>query len=224
MDLENYQSILAKVNSYDATLVAVSKTKPVEDIEALHQKGQVVFGENKIQEMCDKQSQLPDDIEWHMIGHIQRNKVKYMAPFVSLVHGVDRFKVLRELNKQAQKVERVQDCLLQMHIADEESKFGFDQKELEEMLADPSFAELQNVRIRGLMGMATFTDDEKQIRKEFKGLRQLYEQLQNGVFADKQGFSILSMGMSGDYAIALEEGSNMVRIGSLIFGERHYDK
>lgn len=203
-----------------ATLIAVSKTKPVEDIIQAYEAGHRDFGENKIQEMADKYEQLPKDIRWHMIGHVQGNKIKYMAPFVHLVHGIDKNKRLKELDKEAAKNDRVIDCLLQVHIASEDTKFGFDETEVLEVLTNTPEENYPNVRIRGLMGMATFTDDEVQVRNEFKGLFQLFSKAkaQLGLLH----FDILSMGMSGDYQLAIDEGSTMVRIGSSIFGERNY--
>ncbi|QES91310.1 YggS family pyridoxal phosphate-dependent enzyme [Empedobacter brevis] len=199
------------------TLVAVSKTKPVEDLQEAYEAGIRDFGENKIQEMCDKYEVLPKDIRWHMIGHVQTNKVKYMAPFVHLIHGVDSLKLLKEIDKQAQKNNRVIDVLLQQFIADEETKFGLDDKEIRQIMQE-EIQSLPHIRVVGLMGMATFTDDENQIRKEFKTLKSNFEYLKNNF----ENISILSMGMSGDYQIAIEEGSTMVRIGSSIFGYRNY--
>lgn len=201
----------------NVTLVAVSKTKTNEEILEAYEAGQRHFGENRIQEMTEKWDVLPKDISWHMIGHVQRNKVKYMAEYVSLVHGVDSLRLLKEINKQVKKHDRTIDCLLQIHIAEEDTKFGLSEQELEEMVSSETFQEMKNVRIRGLMGMATFTDDENQIRKEFKNLKSLYDKLQ----AKLDGIDTLSMGMSGDYQIAIEEGSTMVRIGSSIFGARN---
>lgn len=203
-----------------ATLVAVSKTKPISDIEEAYAAGHRDFGENKIQEMCDKYEALPKDIRWHMIGHVQGNKIKYMAPFVHLVHGIDKAKRLKELDKEAAKNDRVIDCLMQVHIAKEETKFGFSEEEVIEVLTSNPEGKYPNVRIRGLMGMATFTDNELQVRNEFKGLFQLYSKLKGEL--GKSHFDTLSMGMSGDYQLAIDEGSNMVRIGSSIFGERNY--
>lgn len=200
------------------TLVAVSKTKPNEDLQEAYDAGQRIFGENKVQEMTRKWKELPKDIQWHMIGHVQRNKVKYMASFVSLIHGVDSFKLLKEINKQGKKNDRKIPCLLQIHIAEEDTKFGFDEKELLELVQDKAFLELDHVEIKGLMGMATFTDDKNQIRREFKSLNTLFQRLKTNL----DGLEILSMGMSGDYQIAIEEGSTMVRIGSSIFGARNY--
>ncbi|MBT4905102.1 MAG: YggS family pyridoxal phosphate-dependent enzyme [Flavobacteriaceae bacterium] len=199
-------------------LVAVSKTKPNADIEEAYAAGQRIFGENKIQEMTQKWETLPKDIQWHMIGNVQTNKVKYMAPYVSLIHGVDRYKLLKEINKQAAKSDRVIDCLLQMHIAQEDSKFGFNKEELEAVVIDLKTNPLPHIRIKGLMGMATFTDNQDQIRSEFKTLKQQFDWLQT----QHPEANELSMGMSGDYALAIEEGSTMIRVGSKIFGSRNY--
>jgi len=200
------------------TLVAVSKTKPNEDILEAYEAGQRVFGENKVQEMVQKWEDLPKDIEWHMIGHLQRNKVKYMAEFVSLIHGVDSPRLLKEINKHAKKHDRVIPCLLQIHIAEEDTKFGLDEKELNELIDSDVFKAMENIKIVGLMGMATFTKDEKQVRREFAQLKSMFDALKTKL----SYISILSMGMSGDYNIAIEEGSTMVRIGSSIFGARNY--
>ncbi|RKS50746.1 hypothetical protein BC962_2520 [Gillisia mitskevichiae] len=201
------------------SLVAISKTKPNSDLLEAYEGGQRLFGENKIQEMAEKWESLPKDIEWHMVGHVQRNKVKYMAPFVSLIHAVDSLKLLKEINKEAEKNERTISCLLQIKIAEEESKFGLDAEEAKEILASEEFSELKNIQVKGLMGMATFSDDEAKVRGEFDYLKSVYED-----FKKKQTqFEILSMGMSGDYKIAVSCGSNMVRIGSAIFGERNYN-
>ena len=201
------------------TLVAVSKTKPIPDLMEGYNAGQRIFGENKIQEMAEKWEAMPKDIEWHMIGHVQTNKVKFMAPFVSLIHGVDSLKLLEEINKQAQKNNRIIDCLLQIHIAEEETKFGLDEKELNEILSSATFQEMKNIRIVGLMGMATFTDNQNQIKKDFTHLKSIYDKLQLRKDAINR-VSTLSMGMSGDYQLAIECGSTMVRIGSSIFGNR----
>nr|WP_321412463.1 YggS family pyridoxal phosphate-dependent enzyme [uncultured Allomuricauda sp.] len=200
------------------TLVAVSKTKPNEDILEAYEAGQRIFGENKVQEMVQKWEDLPKDIEWHMIGHVQRNKVKYMAEFVSLIHGVDSPRLLKEINKQAKKHDRVIPCLLQMHIAEEDTKFGLDQNELFQLIESDAFQAMENIKIVGLMGMATFTDDENQVRREFIQLKSIFDELKTKL----NDIAILSMGMSGDYKIAIEEASNMVRIGSSIFGARNY--
>lgn len=202
------------------TLVAVSKTWPVADLLEAYNAGQRVFGENKIQEMTDKWEQMPKDIEWHMIGHVQTNKVKYMAPFVSLVHGVDSLKLLAEINKQAKKNNRVINCLLQMHIAEEETKFGMNEKELDELLQSDEFKQMENIKVKGLMGMATFTNDENQVKKEFTHLKNIFDNLVKQSETLNLQPETLSMGMSGDYKIAIECGTTMVRIGSSIFGVR----
>lgn len=199
------------------TLVAVSKTKPMSYIQEAYDEGQRVFGENRVQEMTEKWENMPKDIEWHMIGHLQRNKVKYMAEYVSLVHGVDSPRLLAEINKQAEKYNRVISCLLQVHIAEEDTKFGFNEEELLDLVANEEFKAFKNVKIVGLMGMATFTDNMDQVRREFASLKSLFTKLKSN-YVD---FTILSMGMSGDYNIAIEEGSTMVRIGSSIFGSRN---
>jgi PLP dependent protein len=212
----NIQNIKSSLPPH-VTLVAVSKTKPVADIMQAYDAGQRIFGENKIQEMAAKYAEMPKDIAWHMIGHVQSNKVKYMAPFVSLVHGVDGLKLLQEIDKQAKKHNRIIDCLLQMHIASEETKFGMDENELKNLLESETYKNLQNIKVKGLMGMATFTDNEQQIKNEFQYLKTVFDKyaLQN------PDFNILSMGMSGDYQLAIACGSNMVRIGSSIFGGRN---
>ena len=214
-NLENIKKTLPE----DVTLVAVSKTKPIEDLQEAYETGQRIFGENKIQEMTQKWEVLPKDIEWHMIGHVQRNKVKYMASYVSLVHGVDSFRLLKEIDKQGKKNERVINCLLQMHIAEEATKFGLDANELDEIIHSEEFSQLGNIKIVGLMGMATFTDNEAHLRREFKLLKSHFVMLQK----ELPEANTLSMGMSGDYKIAIEEGSTMVRIGSGIFGARNYN-
>lgn len=203
------------------TLVAVSKTHPAEVLMEAYQAGQRDFGENKIQEMADKAAQLPNDIRWHFIGHVQTNKIKYMAPFVYLVHGVDREKVLQELNKEAAKNNRIINCLLQVHIAREETKFGFSTDELKQLLTENLIEKYPHVRICGLMGMATFTDNEEQVRNEFRELKSLFNEAFTQIL-QPSAFNTLSMGMSGDYTTAIQEGSNMVRIGTAIFGERDY--
>ncbi len=202
------------------TLVAVSKTKPVEDILSIYQCGQKVFGENKVQELCSKFESMPKDIEWHLIGHLQTNKVKYIAPFVSLIHAVDSLKLLQEINKQAQKHNRVINCLLQIYIAKEESKFGLDFDEAISILHSQEFVALEHINIVGLMGMATNTDDQSIVKKEFTHLEKFYQELKKDNTIAHCNFSILSMGMSNDYALAIDCGSNMVRIGSSIFGNR----
>jgi len=203
----------------NVTLVAVSKTKPVADLMEAYEAGQRVFGENKIQEMADKFEQMPKDIEWHMIGHVQTNKVKFMATFVSLVHGVDSLKLLEEINKQALKNDRIIDCLLQIHIAEEDTKFGLDEVELNNLLNSETFKNLKNIKVKGLMGMATFTENQDQIKKEFLHLKSIFDQTQELKSVNCQ-LSTLSMGMSGDYQLAIDCGSTMVRIGSSIFGTR----
>jgi pyridoxal phosphate enzyme (YggS family) len=200
-------------------LVAVSKTKPIEVLEDAYQAGQRVFGENRIQEMAEKYEQLPKDIEWHMIGHVQGNKIKYMAPFVHMVHGMDKPKRLNELNKEAAKNDRVINCLIQIHIAEEESKFGFSYEEASNFLNQNLEEKYPNLNVRGLMGMATNTGDKEKIRSEFRSLNQFFERMKGNQALS--GFDTLSMGMSGDFLIAIEEGANLVRIGSSIFGERN---
>lgn len=219
--MEYIKQNLAKINSEipeNVTLVAVSKTKPIADIQEAYDAGQRIFGENKIQEMVQKHEALPKDIEWHMIGHLQRNKVKYMAHFVQLIHGVDSFKTLQEIHKQAAKHHRVIDCLLQVKIAKEDSKFGFTFEEIREILNSNEFKELTNVRIVGLMGMATFTDNQNQLEDEFSSLHDLFNE-QKEIHSS---LTTLSMGMSGDYPIAIKHGSTMIRVGSSIFGARNY--
>lgn len=201
------------------TLVAVSKTKPVSDLIEAYEAGQRIFGENKIQEMTQKWEQMPKDIQWHMIGHVQTNKVKYMAPYVSLIHGVDSLKLLKEINKQAKKWRRVIPCLLQVYIATEETKFGLEQDELLQLIHSDEFKEMENIKIVGLMGMASFTEDIDKIRKEFQSLKDIFDYVKPYQLPNCH-FEHLSMGMSGDYKIAIECGSTMVRIGSSIFGRR----
>lgn len=215
---ENIKRIKAEIPS-QVTLVAISKTKPNKDILEAYDAGQRIFGENKIQEMTEKWEELPKDIQWHMVGHVQRNKVKYMAPFVELIHAVDSLKLLTEINKQAKKNERTINCLLQIKIAEEESKFGIDVEGAREILNSEAFLEMSHVKVVGLMGMATLTESETKIRQEFSFLRSTFEDLKK----EQKDFTTLSMGMSGDYKIAIECGSNMVRIGSSIFGERDYN-
>lgn len=211
INTETYQKLQKELTQKKVTLVAVSKTKPVEDILAMYNLGQRDFGENYVQELVDKEAVLPKDIRWHFIGHLQSNKVKYIAPFVHLIHGVDSLKLLKEINKQAAKCGRVIDCLLQVHIAQEETKFGMDESEIEEV--KQVAPELQHVFVAGLMGMASFTNDTSKVRGEFRTLKFLHNRMEPA--------SILSMGMSGDYEMAIEEGSTMVRIGSLLFGSRN---
>ena len=219
---KNLNTIKSQLPNH-VTLVAVSKTKPVADLMEAYNAGQRIFGENKIQEMTDKWEVMPKDIEWHMIGHVQTNKVKYMAPYVSLIHGVDSLKLLQEINKQAAKNNRVIDCLLQVYIAEEESKFGLDEQELEEILklVQNDKEDFKNIRIVGLMGMATFTENKNQIEKEFKHLKTIFDKLEKLPFTQNLKPNTLSMGMSGDYQLAISCGSTMVRIGSSIFGGRN---
>jgi pyridoxal phosphate enzyme (YggS family) len=214
----NLNTIKSTLPEY-VTLVAVSKTKPVSDLMEAYEAGQRIFGENKIQEMTDKWEEMPKDIQWHMIGHVQSNKVKFMAPFVSLIHGVDSLKLLQEINKQALKNNRVIDCLLQIYIAEEESKFGLDENELNELLSSSEFKEMKNIRILGLMGMATFTEDQNQIKKEFTHLKSIFDSIQS-IENENLQLNTISMGMSGDFQLAIDCGSTMVRIGSSIFGGR----
>jgi hypothetical protein len=217
------QDNLLKIKSQlpeNVTLVAVSKTKPVKDLMEAYHAGQRIFGENKIQEMTEKWQQMPKDIEWHMIGHVQSNKVKYMVPYVKLIHGVDSLKLLKEVNRQAIRWRKSINCLLQIHIAEEETKFGLDEKELEELLNSDEFKEMKNINVIGLMGMATFTDNEEQIKKEFQYLKTIFDKVSKLKTYNCQ-LNTLSMGMSGDYQLAIECGSTMVRIGSTIFGNRN---
>jgi PLP dependent protein len=228
---EAYQHIISELQPKNITLVAVSKTKPVEDIQEMYELGQRDFGENYVQELLDKEAQLPEDIRWHFIGHLQSNKVKYIAPFVHLIHGVDSMKLLTEINKQAVKNDRVIDCLLQIHIAQEETKFGLNEEELETVLTPiaTNKDEYANVCVKGLMGMASFTDDVSKVRAELQYLKNIFDKHTNLPIANTSTnaqcqLQILSMGMSGDYKIAIEEGSSVVRIGSLLFGERNYQQ
>lgn len=200
-------------------LVAVSKTKPIALLQEAYDAGQRIFGENRVPELVEKSEALPKDIEWHMIGHLQRNKVKMIAPFVSLIHAVDSLRLLAEIDKEAKKNERVIKVLLQFHIAQEQTKFGLDLKEARDLLNSEQFQQMQNIKIAGVMGMATFTDNEDQVRNEFRTLKRIFETLKSEFFLDKDSFKEISMGMSGDYKIAIEEGSTMVRIGSSIFGK-----
>jgi hypothetical protein len=216
---ENYRITQETLRPFNATLVAVSKTKPVQAIEELYRLGHRDFGENYVQELVEKQAQLPPDIRWHFVGHLQSNKVKFIAPFVHLIHGIDSLKLLSEVNKQAQKVHRVIDVLLQVHIAREETKYGFDETELAAATAASLLHALPHVCIKGLMGMASFSDDEGLVQSEFRKLKQLFDRISETQIANLRP-GILSMGMSGDYRMALSEGSTMVRIGSSIFGSR----
>lgn len=205
----------------DVSLVAVSKTKPIQDLKKAYDAGQRVFGENKVQELREKQPQLPNDIEWHMIGHVQSNKVKYIAPYIALIHGVESFKLLEEINKQALKNERVIKILLQFHIATESTKFGLQLNEAKEILDSDEFKKLENIEVSGVMGMASFVENESQVRLEFATLKSIFEELKSNYFSSTDSFKIVSMGMSGDYPIAIEEGSTMIRVGSSIFGTRN---
>lgn len=217
---QNIQVFENQLQNTDCKLIAVSKTKPIEAIQEAYEAGFKRFGENKVQEMEDKHSALPPDIEWHLIGHLQTNKVKYIAPFVSLIHSVDSLKLLAEINKQAQKVGRVIPCLLQIYIAQEETKFGLSFEEATELLNSHEFETMQNIKIVGLMGMASNTDVEEQIRQEFRALKTFFEQLKANIHKPQVQLAELSMGMSGDYLIAIEEGSTLIRVGSAIFGGR----
>lgn len=212
--LQELKSVLPK----QVTLVAVSKTKPVQDLMKAYDVGQRIFGENKVQEMVEKYQQMPKDIQWHMIGHVQRNKVKYMAPFVDLIHGVDNLKLLSEINKQALKNNRCINGLLQIKIAAEDSKFGMTKNDAIQLMKSSEFKNLKNIKIKGVMGMATFTDDQNKIRKEFETLKSTFSELKS----IEDSMHIISMGMSGDYPLAIECGSTMIRVGSHIFGARNY--
>lgn len=217
---QNINTILEKIPA-NVQLVAVSKTKPKEDIIEAYEGAYRIFGENKPQELAQKYKDLPKDIEWHFIGHLQTNKVKYIAPFVQLIHAVDSIKLLKEINKQAEKNNRVIDCLLQFHIASEETKFGLNLEEAKNLLDSEEFKSFQSIKIVGVMGMATYTDDELLIRKEFKGLKLIFDSLKSCFFKNREEFKEISMGMSGDYELAIEEGSTMIRVGSTIFGSRY---
>jgi PLP dependent protein len=224
MDIKaNLNKIKSSFANPNCQLIAVSKTKPLTDIEAAYAAGIRDFGENKVQELTEKAPKLPKDIRWHMIGHLQRNKVKYIVPFVHLIHGVDSLRLLKQINKEGKKVDRLIPCLLQIHIAEEDSKFGLDEGELKELLHGEELKSMNHVAIKGLMGMATLTEDKAQIRREFAQLRKLKESFDPETLPPQVELKELSMGMSGDYKIAIEEGSSMVRIGSAIFGERNYE-
>lgn len=219
INIDNYRKLKNIVSNYNAQLIAVSKTKPVDDIKALMQEGQIAFGENYVQELTEKHEAIPENIEWHFIGHLQSNKVKYIHKFVHLIHGIDSLKLLQEVNKQAEKSGHTADCLLQIFIADEATKFGLDEKEAEDILMLKEKGQLNHIRIRGLMGMASFTEDTHQIKNEFSGLKKIFDQ-----YKSQAHFDTLSMGMSGDYQIALDCGSTMIRIGSALFGARNYNQ
>jgi len=218
---QNIQFVRTHIPAH-VRLVCVSKFHPNESILEAYKSSERVFGESKVQELCSKYETLPQDISWHFIGHLQTNKIKYIVPFVSLIHGVDSYKLLEEINKQALKAGKTVNCLLQIHIAREETKFGFSTEELLETLSNVKWKELTGIRICGLMGMATYTDNREQIRAEFRGLKSLFDQIKAAYFAEEPSFCELSMGMSDDYQIAIEEGSTLVRVGSLIFGHREY--
>ena len=217
---DNIQSFLEKIPE-DVQLIPISKTKPNDMILDAWQNGFKVFGENKVQELVGKYEELPKDIQWHMVGHLQSNKMKYIAPFVHLLHGVDSFKLIKIMDKEAKKAGRILNGLFQLHIASEETKFGFSPDEIFEILDSREYAEIENVRMIGVMGMATLTNDEKIISKEFKELYSTYKDLKSRYFKNDKSFKEISMGMSGDFEIAIKEGSSMIRIGSAIFGERH---
>jgi len=217
---ENLIKIKKETDSLKVQLVAVSKTKSIDEIKEAYDTGQRDFGENQVQELMEKQAALPKDIRWHMIGHLQSNKVKYIAPFISLVHSVDSLKVLQEIDKQALKNDRVIDCLLQIHIADEDTKFGLDYDEVIELLRSEEYSLLKNIRIVGLMGIATNTDNEGMIKEEFYELKTLFNGIKASFFRKEESFKEISMGMSSDYKIAIEQGSTMIRLGSTIFGSR----
>jgi pyridoxal phosphate enzyme (YggS family) len=224
MGIADHISKIKKQLGENVCLVAVSKTKPIQEIKEAYEAGQRVFGENKVQELTEKYERLPCDIEWHFIGHLQTNKVKYIASFISLIHSIDSFKLLKTVDREGRKNSRKIKCLLQFHIAEEETKFGFDLPEAIEMLSSPEFSELEWIEICGVMGMATNTNDETEIRKEFRMLKNIFMQIKGQFFCKQDSFSEISMGMSGDYQIAVEEGTTMVRIGSLIFGERKIEE
>jgi pyridoxal phosphate enzyme (YggS family) len=217
---DNIKRLKKETSAVSVTLIAVSKTKPVAEVQEAYDAGQRLFGENMVQELVEKQEQLPKDIQWHLIGHLQSNKVKYVAPFITMIQSVDSLKLLQEINKHAEKNNRVIDCLLQVYIADEETKFGLGFDEAIELLRSEEFTGLKNIRIRGLMGIATNTDNEKQINEEFYELKTFFDGVKQSYFRKDDFFDTLSMGMSSDYKIAIEQGSTMVRLGSTIFGQR----
>jgi len=220
MEIQKKIQEIKKLISDNVSLVAVSKTKPIEDLQEAYDAGQRIFGENKIQEMVDKFDVLPKDIQWHMIGHLQSNKVKYMAHFVDLIHGVDKFKTLKEINKQAKKHNRVINCLLQAKIAKEETKFGLSFEDIDQILQSPEMTTLENIKIVGFMGMASFTDNQTQLKEEFSSLKNFFEKHKTQTAKANCQLDVLSMGMSGDYNLAIENGSTMIRVGSSIFGKR----
>lgn len=216
----NIQEAQNELNPIGVTLVAISKTKPIEDIQEAYDAGQRIFGENMVQELVDKQEKLPQDIRWHLVGHLQTNKVKYIASFIDMIQAVDSLKLLVEINKHAAKHNRVIDCLLQVDIAQEDTKFGLDHPEVIELLESEEFKAMRNIRIRGLMGIATNTDKEKEVKEEFYELKMLYDGIKVSYYRKDDSFDTLSMGMSSDYKLAIEQGSNMVRLGSTLFGKR----
>tara|TARA_R110000796_G_scaffold74374_1_gene167083 strand:+ start:41859 stop:42536 length:678 start_codon:yes stop_codon:yes gene_type:complete len=220
----NIKKYLEILKPFGAQLIAVSKTKPKEDLLQAYETGQRAFGENKVQELTEKAEALPKDIEWHMIGHLQRNKVKYIAPFVHLIHAVDSDRLLKEIDKQAEKNERIIPCLLQVFIAKEESKFGFSEEELLDFLKSEDFKDLKHIKVVGLMGMATNTEDMQRVKNEFTGLKALFDQIKNEIHSENLEMKEISMGMTNDYQVACEAGSTMVRIGSAIFGGRNYNQ
>ena len=222
MDIANNIAEIKKTLPEGVKLVAVSKTKPVEDIMMAYHSGHKIFGENKVQDLAGKYEQLPKDIEWHFIGHLQTNKVKFVAPFVNLLHGIDSLKLLKVVNKEAQKNDRIVSCLLQFRIAEEATKFGFSIEEAQDLLNSEEIKSLQNVEIAGVMGMATYTNNENQIRNEFRLLNNIFNTLKNEYFSGNENFREISMGMSDDFLIAVEEGSTLIRVGSKIFGSRNY--
>lgn len=222
IELEHYHNLKQELTGHDVKLIAVSKNQTNEKIKVLYDLGHRDFGENKAQELTAKQLVLPNDIQWHFIGHLQTNKIKYIVPFVTLIHSVDSFKLLKEINKEATKAGRVADCLLQIYIAKEESKFGLDEEELNEIFTSNEFYDLSNINITGLMGMATFTDNMTVVRLEFRYLYNLFNSIKTEYFRDKSSFKVLSMGMSDDYKAAIDEGSTMIRIGTYLFGQRVY--
>jgi pyridoxal phosphate enzyme (YggS family) len=217
---DNLRQLKNETSANNATLIAVSKTKPIADVLEAYEAGQRLFGENLVQELVEKYEQLPKDIQWHLIGHLQSNKVKYIAPFISLIQSVDSLKLLQEINKHAERNNRVIDCLVQIHIADEETKFGLDFDEVIELLRSEEFSALKHIRIRGLMGIATNTDNETQVKEEYYELKNFFSGIKQSFYRKDEAFDTLSMGMSADYKIAMEQGSNMVRVGSTIFGKR----
>ncbi len=219
--MNTYQSLVEYCGEHNTTLVAVSKTKPNSAIEELYNQGQRIFGENRVQELVDKAATLPNDISWHMIGHLQTNKVKYITPFVDMIHSGDRTPLLKEINKEAIKSDRKIDVLLQIKIAEEESKHGWDYHQLQDQLSNNLVGKFENINFRGVMGMATFTDNETQVSQEFKSLRLYFDEIKTNYFSETASFDTISMGMSGDYKLAVDAGSNMIRVGSLLFGKRN---